>query len=442
MEGFEVEIPTYNPIRIHGLLKNTNWKWLALLLIQLATFGNQYCFDGPQALQRALQDELQLSLTQYNGLYSAYSLTNFIMPIIWGLAIDKFGNRTILLILTVLISIGQAMVSIGGYTHNYDMLLLGRLIYGLGCESQYFSVQIGVNDWFHSGHLALAQSTQNLVYGLTSSMNSHFTPLIYEKTKSIGEAFTFGFWTTIFSLITTLLFILMDHQDAKVEKHIQNVSQTPVTKPEFRPWQSIKACPKAFWAVFVIHYLISGRFYTFTNMANDLYAFRYKITAREAGIMLILFYTLIGFLSPIFGCLVDAMKKKGRLFVIIGFLCLGSAMIDNYQFYHRNTSIKAGLCPLTMLAVMYAFWNAILWPFVAEILPKSVIGFSYGLLVISQNLSMVLSLLLGGMIGDSFDTKWSSYFAVLTYISTLAFLACACCIIMPRLEKKTPKNVG
>lgn len=440
MQGLELESQKA-PLIERQLLKTTGMKWIALLFIQLATFGNQYCFDNPQALQGALQTDLNLSLTEYNGLYSFYSLSNFVMPIIWGLAIDRFGNRSILIILTALIVIGQFLVSVAGFAHSYNLMLVGRFIFGLGAESQSFAVNIGVAAWFQGGDLALAQSTQFLVYGVSSSLNSFYSPRLYEKTGSLGATLLIGFWLCVVSLGTAILFVIMDKRDADVEKTIQlNSSSRGVEVEEKGPglnlWKTMKLYPLLYWIVFAIHFLIAGRYYTFTNMANDLYAFRYRVSSTSAGNILMVFYTMIGIFSPLFGCIVDAFESKGYLMVVIGASCLFSALIDDFQYFIQSTNMMVGLLPLIMLGMMWAFWNAAVWPFIAEILPESILGLAYGLLVISQNVSMFLSPLIGSFIGDAFNTKQSTYFAVLTFIAVLGFLSCILTTWLPQLENR------
>ena len=58
-----------------------------------------------------------------------------VLPLVGGYFLDKLGIRKGLLFFTVLITFGQMIFMIGGYRQNYNLLLVGRVIFGLGGES-------------------------------------------------------------------------------------------------------------------------------------------------------------------------------------------------------------------------------------------------------------------------------------------------------------------
>ena len=72
---------------------------------------------------------------RYGWLYSAYSLPNLVMPFLSGYIIDKVGIRITLIFLAIIQIIGQGTITIGAYYENFNIMLLGRAIFGTANES-------------------------------------------------------------------------------------------------------------------------------------------------------------------------------------------------------------------------------------------------------------------------------------------------------------------
>ncbi len=83
--------------------------------MSLIYLGSDYIHDMPQVLIDPMQDPtiLNLSTSQFNMLYSIYSIPNIVIPLLGGVLIDKFGLRTILMVTTSLIAVGQIISWLG-----------------------------------------------------------------------------------------------------------------------------------------------------------------------------------------------------------------------------------------------------------------------------------------------------------------------------------------
>ena len=54
-----------------------------------------------------------------------------------GLLFDMIGSRNGILLFTIILVSGQGLFMVGGYKNNYTYMLIGRILYGMGCESMY-----------------------------------------------------------------------------------------------------------------------------------------------------------------------------------------------------------------------------------------------------------------------------------------------------------------
>lgn len=66
-----------------------------------------------------------------------YAIPNLFLPMFAGVIFDKIGARNGLLFFSLLLMTGQAIMMIAGYKMDWSLLLIGRLVYGCGCESMY-----------------------------------------------------------------------------------------------------------------------------------------------------------------------------------------------------------------------------------------------------------------------------------------------------------------
>ena len=120
-------------------------RWLALILISLAMFGNYYIYDSISPLADLLKEQLGFSDSNIGLLNAIYSFPNIIMVLIGGVIIDKIGTRKSVIIFTVLIMIGAVVTAING---SLVTMATGRLIFGLGAESMIVAITTIIARWF------------------------------------------------------------------------------------------------------------------------------------------------------------------------------------------------------------------------------------------------------------------------------------------------------
>jgi MFS family permease len=75
---------------------------------------------------------------EYSLLFSVYGLPNIILPLLAGIYMDsKKGLSFVLLFTTAMNFVGQFIFALGAYAYNFNLMLLGRFLFGLGSESLY-----------------------------------------------------------------------------------------------------------------------------------------------------------------------------------------------------------------------------------------------------------------------------------------------------------------
>ena len=64
-----------------------------------------------------------------------YSYPNTVLPIFGGIFLDAIGLRLGILMFTGILTLGQAIFTLGGYKRSLGIMIAGRVVFGLGGES-------------------------------------------------------------------------------------------------------------------------------------------------------------------------------------------------------------------------------------------------------------------------------------------------------------------
>ena len=104
------------------------YRWMVLLLVSLAMFGNLLRLRQHQSAGRSPGEQLGFTDSNIGLLNAIYSIPNIVMVLIGGLIIDRIGTRNSTVIFAVLCLLGAAVTASG----TLEVMAAGRLIFGLG----------------------------------------------------------------------------------------------------------------------------------------------------------------------------------------------------------------------------------------------------------------------------------------------------------------------
>ena len=198
------------------LEKAGNFRWIILALSCFIMFGNFYAYDNPSALNRQLKSwmadksdgEFEYHL---NLLYTVYSVPNIVLPFVVGRALDEYGSRSFLVGLSLLMCLGQTIFSIGVSEKSWLWMMIGRLVFGLGGESLAVAQSRLVTEWFLGKELGIAIGLNLSIARIGTVFNNNASPRIAAvEGGGVAEACWVGLFTCLFSLVCTLVCILID----------------------------------------------------------------------------------------------------------------------------------------------------------------------------------------------------------------------------------------
>eukprot|EP00741_Cyanophora_paradoxa_P000501 tig00000405_g488.t1 len=158
-------------------------RYIVLALSCMLVLGPYNAYDSIGSVQSALQADLGISDAQFSYLYSIYSVPNVFLVPVGGLLLDRAGLRPATLGFAAFAAAGACLVLAAPYRRSYPLMLLGRLLFGVGSESSFVAQNSIIATWFGSHH-----SEIGLAMGLGTSAGRLGTFLAFRGTASLLKA--------------------------------------------------------------------------------------------------------------------------------------------------------------------------------------------------------------------------------------------------------------
>ena len=131
----------------------------------------------------------------YSQLYSICSYPNVIFSLLFGVMIDKFGINKILITWLIVLTAGQAIITVIAYTpfkkhlFKYILILVGRLVFGIGKESLGIWLFVWLYNWFYAQEYAFAYGCTIAVMRIGTVTNNYITPALAQNETNLGMHF-------------------------------------------------------------------------------------------------------------------------------------------------------------------------------------------------------------------------------------------------------------
>ncbi len=356
------------------------FRWLILLFVSLAMFGNYYVYDSISPLADLLSRQLHFSDSNIGLLNAIYSVPNIFMVLIGGIIIDKFGTRISTFIFSILCFAGAALTSSSG---SLTIMAAGRLVFGLGAESLIVAVTTIMGKWFKGKELSFAFGLN-----LTLARLGSFAAL---NSPSWGKAFYNNWQTPLFvstavatiSIVSVIVYWGMDRYAGK--KFILREA----AKQDEIHFKEIFSFGKSYWFVVLLCVTFYSAIFPFQTFAVKFFM-EVHGTTREFGGFLSSMLTLSAMiLTPLFGLFTDYFGKKSLMMMMGSFLLIPVYLLMAY------TKINL-FVPMALMGLSFSLIPAVMWPSVTIIVEESKLGTAYGLMTMIQNIGLAgFNLLIG-----------------------------------------------
>ena len=355
------------------------YRWMVLVIISLAMFGNYYVYDSISPLADVLKAQLHFSDANIGLLNAIYSIPNVLMVLIGGLIIDRIGTRKATLLFGVLCFAGAALTAA---SPTLSIMAAGRLIFGLGAESLIVAVTTAIAKWFRGKELSFAFG-MNLTIARLGSFAALNAP-----TWAAG-AYSHWQWPLLisvgmgtFCITGAILYWVLE---AGAERRYSLGAETT----EKVVWKDLFKFGVSYWYVVALCITFYSAIFPFQTFAVKFFIEAHG-TTREFGGFLSSLLTLFAMIAtPLFGLLVDRVGKRAL------FMMFGSLLLVPVYLVMAYTHVPL-LVPMAVMGVAFSLIPAVMWPSVAYIVDQSKLGTAYGLMTMIQNIGLAgFNLLIG-----------------------------------------------
>ena len=356
------------------------YRWLVLVVISLAMFGNYYVYDAVSPIADLLKEQLGFSDSNIGLLNAIYSFPNIVMVLIGGIIIDRIGVKKATLLFGVLCFVGAVVTVVSG---SLTMMATGRLIFGLGAESLIVSVTTAIAKWFKGKELSFA-------FGVNLTIARLGSFLALNSPTWARPAFENWQWPLLISvafgtlcIIGPIIYWLMENRAEKAY-HLGEAEET-----EKMVFSDLFRFPRSYVYVVLLCVTFYSAIFPFQTFAVKFFIEAHG-TTREFGGFLSSMITLFAMIfTPIFGYMVDRVGKRAL------FMMWGSLLLVPVYLMMAYTTVDLRV-PMAMMGIAFSLVPAVMWPAVAYLVDESRLGTAYGLMTMIQNIGLFgLNLLIG-----------------------------------------------
>ena len=381
------------------------YRWLVLVFISLAMFGNYYVYDCISPMADVLKARLGFSDANIGLLQAIYSIPNIVMVLIGGLIIDRIGTRKATLAFGVTCLLGAAVpawadnpavqsvvvsvlapvqwiaalfgspFSLAPESRTLAVMVAGRLIFGLGAESLIVAVTTAIAKWFKGKELSFAFGINLTIARLGSfaALNSPswaswaFTDWRMPLLISVGFA--------TFCVTGAVLYWVLEVGAARKYTLAAAGSTDKVV------FSDIFRFTWSYWCIVALCVTFYSGIFPFQTFAVKFFMEAHGVS-RETGGFLSSMLTLFAMIcTPLFGLMVDRVGRRSL------FMMFGSMLLIPVYMMMAYTPVSLYV-PMAMMGIAFSLIPAIMWPSVAYVVEENKLGTAYGLMTLIQNVGL------------------------------------------------------
>jgi len=381
------------------------YRWLVLVFVSLAMFGNYYIYDSIAPVFDLLSSQLNFTDQQLGLLYTVYSIAAIIVLLVGGFIIDKFGTKKSILFFALICLLAALITAATG---EFYIMIAGRFVLGIGAEPLIVAVTTALAKWFKGKTLSLAFGL-NLTIARLGSWSADLSP---GWARSFYENWQDPLWlATAIAGISVAGAILYWAMESSAEKRFSLGDAGETEKFELKGLYSFS---KSYWYIVALCVVFYSTVFPFRAFAIYYFQQAHGLERDAAGILNSLLPLAAMIATPLFGLWVDRVGRRS-LFMIVGTLILFPLfLVVTYLPPGDLISITipligSGNIPLTLLIVMvllgisFSMIPAVMWPSVAYIVEQKRLGSGYSLMTLCQQIGMAAIPWLIGFLNDAFS---------------------------------------
>ena len=395
--------------------------WLVLALASLAIAGNYYAYDAIAPVADFLQTQRGLTQTQIGLLNAIFSLPNIPLALVGGVLIDRLGPARAAFGAAAFCFVGSVLTAVG---EPFNIMLLGRLLFGVGEETLLIALLAGLAQWFARRSAALAVSlffSLARVGSYLADISPRWAPDVYAGGWQPPLWLAAGLSGA--SLCAAGLYLLLDRR---------RTAGQPVMSERFE-WRGLTRFNRSFWYILGLNVLFASVFFPFrSTFAIAFFQHAKGLSLADAGLVNSWVFFAAIFATPVFGLIADRYGRRTLLLTVgaalmpLTFLILGAT--------HWSLWIST-----VLMGISFSVIPAVIWPATAMLVEERRLGTAFGMINVLQNLGLFACNYLAGVLNDASGAGAANpqgYAPMLTLFFGLSLVGLACTVLLGRSERR------
>jgi len=339
-------------------------RWFILVLVSALMFATYWFQDFYSGLKPLMESQFNMTSSQFGTMIGLTTIANmFGMIIIGGIILDKWGIRLAATIFGSVATLGGIISALGAAdvfssdpSTRLTIMIIGRIVFGVGLETTCVLVTRTIVKWFMGYELALAMAINMGIGRLGSALGTAISPDI--ANKNVPTAITFAATLIAIGAILYIIYLIFD---VKIDKQLKTKKSE---EDQFKISDLIKLVTnKSFLLIAGLCVAFYSAVFPFMQYAPDLlvnkFGFSYELpksasqivlfgsaTLGNASIFIGLF--LFGVAFPMIPANVkNKFKKIAALIITFAlFLCFIYLLKDILAVWIKNGPKAASLIPM------------------------------------------------------------------------------------------------
>ncbi len=383
---------------------STFYRWMVLIFISLAMFGNYYIYDSIAPVFDLLSSELGYTDQQLGLLYTVYSIAAVVVLLIGGYIIDRFGTKRSIFFFSIICLFAAFLTAV---SPEFFTMLIGRFFLGLGSEPLIVAVTTALAKWFKGKTLSLAFGINLMIARLGSWAADTSTGWAKPLYVNWQDPLWLAMAIAGISVAGALLYWFMEN---RAEQRYSLGEAAETEKLEFKELYKFS---KSYWYIVALCVVFYSTVFPFRAFAIYYFQQAHGLERGAAGILNSLLPLSAMIATPLFGLWVDKVGKRSLfmiagtmilfpLFLVVTYLPPGQLIFLSIPFIGSADIPLTLLIVMVLLGISFSLIPAVMWPSVAYIVDQRRLGSGYALMTLCQQVGMAAIPWLIGFTNDAF----------------------------------------
>ncbi len=380
-------------------------RWLVLLFVSLAMFGNYYVYDSLGPVIDLLHEQMGLSNQQTGMLISIYNLGAIVALLIGGYIIDRWGTKRAI---TLFATICLGAAALTALTAQFEVMMAGRLLLGLGAEPLIVAATTVLAKWFKGKELSFAFGINLSISRLGSASADWSTSFASPLYANWQDPLWLATAVAGISVAAAILYWMMER---RAEGRFDLGTPPETEKLELRGLYSFS---RSYWYIVALCVVFYATVFPFRTFAINYFQQAHGLDREAAGILSSLLPVAAIIATPLFGLWVDRVGRRSLFMAIGSLVMLPLFLVVTYLPPGPEVSvyfpfIGGAQVPLTLLVVIivlggvFSLIPAVMWPSVAYIVEGRRLGSAFALMTLCQQVGWMIVPPVVGWLNDIYS---------------------------------------